>query len=325
MRRTLLPVFALFLLASSLLAQPRASRDSAAASSPELRAVFSVNPELKEAVESRLLFFAPAADQLNDAQKLEFRISLNGKPYLEEALRLKRDEVGAFELLATRPALLDRLYQLAKQRSNRLTVQVFVDDRLIHEFSSFQELVRYNRDLKSKGFNPLPAPSEVRDHTGAAEEPVSTPAPRMTAKGMQPAPYCVDQCNADYDRCYDGGWGCDYGDCSRCQNSLDACLQYCPIVCVDPQNVSESTHTAIINYTYLGQQCLEHWWENDYVNGEWYDNTQITYKHTRVRTTTYCDGSEQQVVIGVWYSYGYCWKRSNFQCSNPLSQAQPTC
>ena len=323
MRRILLPVLALSLLASPLLAQPRASRDLSA--SPELRAVFSADPRLKEAVESRPLFFAPLADQLADARKLEFRITLNRKPHLEETLRLQPGKEGAFELLATRPALLDRLYQLARERSNKLTVQVLVDDRVIHEFSSFQELVRYNRELKSKGFNPLPAASEVRDHTGAAEEPASSPARPMTAKGMQPDPYCADQCYADYDRCYDGGWGCDYGDCSRCQASLDQCLSFCPIVCVDPRSVSDSTNTAIVAYTPGVQECREHWWENDFQFGEWYTDTRITYKHTKVRRTEYCDGRVEQTVISVWYSYGYCWNRSYIGCSYPWTWAQPTC
>lgn len=325
MRRILLPVFALSLLASSLQAQPRISRDLSAAPPPELRAVFSADPQLKEAVESRPLFFTPPADQLADAQTLEFRIVLNGKPYLEETLRLKRGGVGAFELLATQPALLDRLYQLATNRANKLNLQVFVDGRAVHEFSSFQDLVRYNRELKIKGFNPLPAPSRVVDHTGSSETAAISPARPMTAKGMQPDPWCADQCYADYDRCYDGGWGCDYGDCSRCQNNLDACLYYCPIVCVDPKSVKDTTSTSLVGVNPGFQECREHWWENDFYLGEWYTDTLRTFKHTTTRRTEYCDGRVEQQVISVSYTYQRCWSRTYLQCNYPWTWAQPSC
>jgi hypothetical protein len=327
MRRILFPVFALSLVASPLLAQPRASRDLTAFPAPELRGVVSTDPRVKEALESRPLFFAPPADSLDGARTLAFRINLNGRPYLEETLRVERLGAGAFELLAMRPELLDRLYTISANRADRVTVEVLVDGRPVHAFSSFEELVQYNRELKATSLNPLVAKSEVRDYTGAAKPPaVSTAKPKpATAKGMQADPYCADQCYGDYDRCTDYGWGCDYGDCSRCQNSLDACLSYCPIVCVDPKNSTIVNNDAVVATNYGGQECREHQWESDFTSGEWYTNTRLTWKRTKVRRTEYCDGHVEQEVLSYEYWYVYCWTRTYMQCTSPVTWAQPAC
>lgn len=325
MRRILFPLFALSLVASPLLAQPRASRDLSVLTPPELRGVVGTDPRIKEALESRPLFFAPPEDELSGARRLEFRVNLNGKPYLEETLRIERLGVGAFELLAMQPALLDRLYETAADRENRLTVEVLVDGRPVHAFSSFEELVQYNRELKTTSLNPRVARSEVRDYTGAAKAPAVPTAKPGTAKGMQADPYCADQCYGDYDRCTDYGWGCDYGDCSRCQNSLDACLSYCPIVCVDPKSSTIETNNAVVATDYGMQECREHHWESDFLSGELYTNTRFTWKRTKFQRTEYCDGHVEQQVISYEYWYDYCWSRSYTQCNSPWATAYPTC
>lgn len=223
------------------------------------------------------------------------------------------------------PALLDRLYKTAADRENRLTVEVLVDGRPVHAFSSFEELVRYNRELKTTSLNPLVARSEVRDYTGAAKAPAVSTAKPGTAKGMQADPACADQCYGDYDRCTDYGWGCDYGDCSRCQNSLDACLSYCPIVCVDPKNSTIVNNDAVVATTYGVTECREHPTESDFVYGEWYTNTRYTWKRTKVRRTEYCDGHVEQEVLSYTYWDVYCWTRTYSQCTSPWATAQPAC
>lgn len=285
------------------------------------------DPRLKEALESRTLFFVlPAGQGSSEGRSLEFRVQLNGQPYLVETLALGplSDESPAFELLATKPILRDRLYQLGGKASNRITVQVVLDGQLLREFTSFAELLWYNREVKKGHLQPRFAASEVRDLTSQRGPERFGGLGRVSAKGMVTDPDCAQQCSDQYYQCRE--YYCDYGNCSpHCDTDYNRCINSCPTTCEDPKSTSDSTSTQLVGYSYGYQDCLEHWWEYDYHHGEWYQMVYLTYKHTTTRRTEYCDGSVTHEVVSVWYSNASCWNRTWSTCMYPWSKAWNTC
>ncbi|HEX7185213.1 MAG TPA: hypothetical protein VF756_25535 [Thermoanaerobaculia bacterium] len=327
MKRTAHCLIGILLCAAPLSAQPQLSRRTDVPAA--LASAAAQDPTLAEAVASRPLFFALPADQLvQEGQELEFRVLLNGQLHIQETLPLEPSSApgSAFELLATRPDLRDRLYDLSGDRANQLQVQVLLGGKAIGDFS-FADFVRYNREIKGKKFAPRHAASQVLDLTAGDTTPQSA-TPRgirsVTAAGTGPDPACVQQCDEEY------AWnvntyGCDYGDCSRWESERQACLQRCPIVCIDPKRVTEPTYTEVVARYWGPSDCYEHWWESDFFMGEWYRYTETQYKHTKVRRTEYCDGHVEEQVLQVWYSYSACWARSGLSCYYPWDRMYYAC
>ncbi len=329
MKRTALWLAGVLLLCTfgtvPLVAEPQKPRRTDVPAA--LAAAAAEDPSLKEALASRPLFFALSADQLSaEVQQVEFRILLNGQLHLQESLAVAPDagSGSALELLASRPDLRDRLYDLSRDRANQLQIQVLLSGQVVGDFPSFADFVRYNREIKQKGISPRFVPSQVLDLTAAATPASPKGIRSIREAGYQKDPACVQQCDEEW------AWnvntyGCDYGDCSRWDLEREACLQRCPTVCVDPKKVTEPTYTELVGYSAGYSDCYEHWWENDYQTGEWYQQIQYQYKHTKVRRTEYCDGHVEEQVLQVWYSYGTCWNRSYFTCYNPWTKIYNTC
>jgi hypothetical protein len=279
---------------------------------------------IDEVLASRFLFFALTPElAAGTPEALGFRIDLNGQPFLEETLDLRQvpdAQSAAFEILATRPDLRDRLYELGRKRSNRLTVQVVVDGAVVHEFASFGELLRYNRALK-RSFRPAAAPSEVRDLTGT-EAPATSqdPLAPLFTKGVYPEQWCADQCSEQYDAC-----SCDYGDCSRCHAQWEGCLSSCPTYCVEPKSVTSTNKTDIIGITYGPSECRELPWENDFRYGEWYQSVTYQFKHYTLRRTESCNGTVTNEELNVSYSSRNCLSRTYGTCSYPWTWASNVC
>jgi hypothetical protein len=325
MKRTALWLLGIAFCTAPLSAEPQKPRrtDFPAA----LAAAAAEDTRIQEAVGSRPLFYSLSADQLGQQeQTLEFRILLNGQLQLQESLLLQPGSASGFavELFASRPDLRDRLYSLSRDSANHLQIQVVLNGKSLGDFRSFAELVRYNREIKKKGISPRQAASHVLD-LAAGEAPIRPRAPKaFTPKGNGPDPACVQQCDEEY------AWnvntyGCDYGDCSRWESERQACLQRCPIVCIDPKKVTEPTYTELVGFYSGPSDCYEHWWENDFYQGEWYRYTEAQYKHTKVRRTEYCDGHIEEQVLQVWYSYSICWAPSGFSCFYPWDRMYNAC
>lgn len=279
---------------------------------------------MEEALASRFLFFALTPEQAaGTPESLAFRIDLNGQPFLEETLDLRQvpdAQSAAFEILATRPDLRDRLYALGSKRSNRVTLQVVVNGAVVRELASFGELLRYNRGIK-RSLRPAAAPSEVRDLTGTQTPAAfADPLARLFEKGVYPEQWCADQCSADYDAC-----PCDYGDCSRCDAQWQGCLSSCPTYCVEPKSVTSTNKTDIIGMTYGPSECREHWWENDFQQGEWYQWITYQFKHYTLRRTESCNGTVTNQELNVSYSSQTCQSRTLAACSFPISKAWNAC
>lgn len=328
MKRSVCCLFLILLCASPLLAQPQSS--SRKDMPPALATAMAKDPSLQEAVASRPLFFSLPADQLvQEGQQLEFRVLLNGQLQVQEALLLEPSSApgSAFELLSTQPALRDRLYDLSRDRANKIQIQVLLGGTVIRDFPSFAEFVRYNREIKQKKLSARHVPSQVLDLT-AVESPAHPTSPKgirsIKAAGTGPDPACLQQCDEEW--AYNvNTYGCDYGDCSRWNAERDACYQRCPIVCTDPKKVTEPTYTELVSYSWGASDCYEHWWENDFYMGEWYSYLYAQYKHTKVRRTEYCDGHVEETVLQVWYSYQNCLYPSGLSCYYPWTRAYNTC
>jgi hypothetical protein len=130
---------------------------------------------------------------------------------------------------------------------------------------------------------------------------------------MQIDPTCADQCQADRQFCEDDG-GCEYGDCTRCNNNYDRCIYSCPTVCVEPRGVSSSTTVQNWNGpTNTGNVgCYKSSPNNFY--GVYFVETAMQQKFTTVTTTTHCDGTTTPST-SVTYLYWYCWSNSGVSCS----------
>ena len=312
MRKCMSWLVVCLLCAAPSLAQPRSSSAATAPAGP---------PLFEEVKETRFLFIPLTAEEARGAEgPLEFRVSFNGKPYVEETLSLEAlqgTKEPSFELLATRPDLLDRLYDLSRDEGNQITVEIFLDGMSLRELS-FAELLRNNRQLKAKPFHPVSAPSRVRDLSGnESPGPSGSPA-LMTAKGMQQDPACVNACTQAYYLCTGNDCFEDTDpQCIYCQEQYSNCLDSCPYVCVDPKSVREETRTVEVSSVSYGSTCYQDWWSNDPYWGSYYTYFNKTYRHTRVRITEYCNGSTSETTLSTWYSSQGCWEPSGYPCSWP--------
>lgn len=280
----------------------------------------------QEAVESRVLFIRLTPEQAaKQPRVLEVRVAVDGRPFVEERLSLEPGQAKAsdFELLARDPETLDRLYTLSKNAAHRIVVTVIADGETVRELS-FRDLVRSNRALKRGKLQPQAAKSEVRVFIPKVSPPGSQERTALN-KGLQPDPDCEAQCDEQAQLCYYDY--CDQrGDCSYCWDDYEYCVDRCPTVCSDPKNVREFTQTQLVSYGWTGySQCMEDIFENDFQDGELYDEYQYTYKNTRIRRTEYCNGTYSDEVLSVSYSYAYCNRRTFLTCFNPWTWAYNIC
>ena len=303
----------LTLSALPLLAQPRTP------SMPADRAV----PAPREVVDSRFLFFALTPElAAGTPETLAFRIDVGGQPFLVETLDLRQvrgAEASAFELLATRPDMRDRLYELGRDPKSRMVIQVAVDGAVVREFASFGELLRYNGEIK-RTLRPAAAPSEVYG-PGAGEAPEPASLARLFEKGYTSDPACVSQCQYEYQYCISGPCSESGASCVFCEDVYQSCLDSCPIICVDPKSVTEYyTSWQIISSSYGASGCYENWWENDFIWGDIYDQVIYTSKRDRVRRTESCSGQVTETVLSTQYSNGSCWQPRGASCLHPPSK-----
>jgi hypothetical protein len=286
---------------ATLLASPLAAQAGPPAAAPS-----------RPAAPARLhLYFVPAPEQLDGARTLTFAVQLDGKPHLQETIFLETasPEGHAFEILAKRPDLRARLARLAANPTNQMEIRLAADQNVIQEFPTYQEFLLYSRRLSASGITPRKASSLVLDTAGRENGNRSLPT-----KGMQIDPVCADQCNTDYWNCIDN-YGCDYGDCSRCQSAYDQCIYYCPLVCVEPRSVTSHTTTQNWNGpTNTGNTGCYKPYSN--YTGYYYYETVMEQKNTTVETTTHCDWTTSTSTT-VWYSYRYCWNSTPLTCSYP--------
>lgn len=294
-----------FALWSTLLASPLAAQ---VALSGEL--LFQAAPVRQAEPAGVRLYFAASPGQLTGDRTLSFEVRLNGKAYIKETVFLETaaSEGNLFEFLGTRPDLRARLSKLATGRANRLEILISADQEMIQRFASYPGFLRYSQELRERGVEPRKAFSLVLDSSRRREGSRNLPT-----KGMQVDPACADQCSADYQYCIDN-YGCDYGDCSRCQDQYDHCIYFCPIVCVEPKSVSTSNSVQNWNGpTNTGNVgCYKSSYNQIY--GTYYYETVMERKHTTVTTTTHCDNTTS-TSTNIWYDNWYCWNASSVSCT----------
>ncbi|HYG62858.1 MAG TPA: hypothetical protein VEL74_09775 [Thermoanaerobaculia bacterium] len=303
----------LTLCALPLVAQPRTP------SLPADRAV----PAPRGVVDSRFLFFALTPElAAGTPESLAFRIDVDGQPFLVETLDLRQvrgAESFAFELLATRPDLRDRLHELGRDPKSRVVVQVAVDGAVVREFASFGELLRYNREIK-RFLRPAAAPSEVYG-PAAGESPKPAPLARLFEKGYQADPACLSQCQYEYQYCISGPCYEAGASCVFCEDLYQSCLESCPIICVEPKSVTEYyTPWQTISTIYGSYNCYENWWENDFLWGTYYQHVSYSLKRDRVRRTESCNGQVTETVLSTQYSNSSCWQPTGASCYMPPSR-----
>lgn len=282
--------------------------------------------------ESGTLFFLLTEEQASAGKELEFRISLNGRPLLEEKITLQRgaSKTPAFELLAREPETLARVRGLQERPSNQVTIAVALDGQILYE-SSFAELVEYNRTLWKGPFQPQAVESKVRSFapglTGHAK-PAAREKQALSSVPVQKAASCPEQCSENYQWCLENvchPQGTFF--CEECDQEYESCMSSCPPPpCTDPKSVRDYTVTQLVGYGWTGySQCLESVFENDFYDGEWYDEYQFVYKNTRIRRTEYCDGTVTETVLWVTYSYFYCNRPAYWTCYYPWTWEYNVC
>jgi hypothetical protein len=90
--------------------------------------------------------------------------------------------------------------------------------------------------------------------------------------------------------------------------------------------VQEYTVTQLVGYGWTGySQCLESLFENDFYDGEWYDEYAYVFKNTRIRRTEYCNGTVTEDVLWVSYAYFYCNRPAYWTCYYPWTWEYNVC
>jgi hypothetical protein len=249
------------------------------------------------------------------ARTLEIAIERGGELLASERFPLGADKQGDVEILARQPELLARVHRAVEKDGQRVRLSVRLDGVEVRGLS-FNEAVTASRGIKQNGLAPVILPSLLAGGARPAVSPRSASAvlPRSITKGSTPDQACVDACYDQWGYCGSVEQvGCDcYPHC------IDQCIDSCPTTCTDPVSVSDRTEVSIVGATLVEYACYEDWFESDFESGHYYRTYQITYKHTTIRTTRYCDGSTTEEVTGVSYSTGYCSIRDQFTtCQYP--------
>lgn len=216
------------------------------------------------------------------------------------------------EILARRPALLERIYKLAADPESRLTVGFQLDGRTAKQLS-FQELYAESLELRKHGLKPVVLESKVADHLTPAPGRRSAGSKPFLTKGYEPDPDCVQSCYDQYANCSDDNL-CN--SCLTCQEQTSQCISWCPQTCVDPANVYNWTGQQLVGLDLVDYGCYEDRWEFDFNDGHWYATYYYTIKYTTYRRTVNCDSSYSDEVLSVSYYSDYC-SQPEFDCSWP--------
>jgi hypothetical protein len=320
MRTAKLFVLGLVLGAASLAAQPELlSSQMSVGEAPSL---------LDQIVQGdRLLFYRIPANGMAAAKKsFVIRLNLDGRPFTEEAFRLNGDAPSPLtvELLGLASDLLDRAYEKARQSDHQLSVTVLAGGKVAADFT-WEEFLRYNRQIRKGDFRPVPVPSEVRSFFSPWPPPkpvAQSSKPRSSAKYYGPDHACAEQCQDQFNFCYYDY--CDQrGSCAYCNDWYNSCIQQCPIICEDPKKVEDVSDSTVVAFQPTG-------------NGGCYIATKgfggaynfmeyrATIKTTYSRKTTYCDGSTSVEPLSTTYSYTYCYNRG-LNCSFPIGYMYNEC
>jgi len=277
-----------------------------------------------EVAQSRTLFYKLTSEQAGQASgSLQFRVAVNGKPFVEETLTLKPVTIqdAAYELLAKDPDTLGRLYTLSTDGANRIRVTVSLDGSVVQDLS-FQEFLRYNAGLRQSRMQPQVADSKVNVLVPRVPPPIRG-IDGLPTKGVGPDPSCVANCDEQYNFCMDN---CDQrGSCTYCSDYYNNCYYSCPQVCTEPKSVHNVTTNEIVSVYYGAWYCFESRFQNDFYDGQYYQDTQYNYKTTTVRRTEHCDGTHTDEVLSVSYATAYCYSPTGLTCYYPSTWAYNTC
>jgi hypothetical protein len=291
MQRTLIVLFLAFLISSPFTqrasSQPEKSVDQQRISAP-----------LERAAKSKFLFFQlPVLAPVEGPQKIEFRIQVDGIPYLVELISLGPDEARqnpTIELLPRDHAQLKKLYRLAKKGAHQVDVTVMLNGQVAKEFS-FVELLSYNRDLKQHpSFRPIPVESKVILMRHGQNKT------KGSAGTLQAESSCEQDCNDQYAACAEAYCGSPTVFCSPCLEERSTCLDACPPPDSCPSTTCNSVN-QLIGATWFGTRCFT----NRFQQNTLFDHYQLYYKRTTTcNTVDSCAGTQS---TSTSYSYFDWW------------------
>jgi hypothetical protein len=242
-------------------------------------------------------------------RELEFDVSVNGHPYLDETLTLPADAAGAtFELLPGDTVHRDRLFKLAENWRKQISVTVKVDGKVVRELS-FQELLASSRNLQRLPFRLGQVTQGTRSFS-----PEASGAPRKDPlSGLLKD--CTTSCQSDFYSCMSSVCP-GQEECEYCNQEFSTCYSNCspPPTCTDPKSVSNYNTSTLTNVQWTGSACLGNspydtiFW--------WYDHDNLTYRTDHYTVTTYCDGHSTSSYYSTYSSF-YCWHPTYGQCFWP--------
>lgn len=254
------------------------------------------------------------ADALAGAEQLEIVYSVDGLPFFAEALRTadvsEEEGTRVVELLAWHPEIRQRLLGLAT--GGALVTASVLRDGVASAPIVLTDLAAASRELQRTPIVPLKSESVVTYEQAPDRARVVPKGGLQSITAAAKDPACVQQCQDEYDFCEEqcqtsGGWAPDCFE--RCDADFNSCYNGCPETCTGP-TTREWDETVVAGATYLGYtRCLT-WGFTPYL----FDFMRITYKTTRYRETTQCDGTKTTEVVSVTYSTYDCWLRSWQQC-----------
>jgi hypothetical protein len=304
--RTVLPKVALGCLVASLVTM-------GAALVAQERVVDSVKPghgalPIASKTAPALDFQLPSGPRVARAERLEFVIQIDSKPYLSETISIAAGSAPGrtFGLLAERPELRAELYGLVESGGQEASVALKVGGREVAA-SSLRELFR------ADGSPSLPLRyerSDVRMLAGSRLDSGFGRFINQTAASCDPACYSV--CDQQYQDC--PAQECPGEDwCPQCDSDYQSCLDGCRYA------VSSSDHDVyrVTADNAYGYACLYPYGGATYAYT--YRLHQRTIEHDVYRYTTYCDGSSSDTFLYyVGTSTQYCDTQVNWNaCGNP--------
>ena len=260
-------------------------------------------------MESPQLFYQLPLLQGEGGLEFQFRISVNGQGFAAELLTLEKAQGGeSVELLATRPDLLKKLYELDSQ-GNKVAVTAIAEGT--KDWFLWEDLLAYNRQLKTDS-SFLPIAPEARaelilfDQVRPKEQPTGSYA--IT---------CQEKCLQEYYQCALDQCGSPTVFCEVCLIQYAECLKHC----CTPSTIT-FVRTTILSTVVDGTACLS----EDYPNtssGQVYQITRRNYKDETIQRTTnsYCVVTD--VVISTSYYSKLCDVATASECANPTGK--PTC
>lgn len=304
--RTVLPKVALGCFVASLVAM-------GAALAAQERVVESVKPDhgalpVASTTAPALDFQLPSGPQIAKAERLEFVIQVDRKPYLSETISIVAGSAPGrvFGLLAVRPELRAELHGLIENGGHEASVALKIGGREVAA-SPLRELFR-NDGSPSLSLRYMR--SDVRMLAGSRRDSGFGRFINQTAASCDPACYSV--CDQQYQDC--PAQECPGEDwCPQCDSDYQSCLDGCRYA------VSSTDHDVyrVTADNAYGYACLYPY------DGAAYAFTyrlhQRTIEHDVYRYTTYCDGSSTDTFLYyVGTSTQYCDTQVNYNaCGNP--------